>query len=268
MRAGSAALRRPVRARPLTVFALMPTVRRAALLPALLLALVAARPAAAQFGTNLLVNGGAEAGAGSDGYAVLPVPGWTTTGSFTVVQYATGNGFPGAASPGSAGRGANFFAGGPDRADASATQRLDLAGLGGLLPQVAAGGVRYTLAGFLGGFDVQDDAATLTARFLGAGGALVGSAVIGPVFADPRAGVTGLLARSADGLLPADTRVVEFTLAMTHREGAYNDGYADDLSFVLAAAPATTVPEPATLGLVGAGLAAAGAAARRRRPAA
>lgn len=232
-----------------------------------LLAVAALAPhqAAAQLGTNLLVNGNAEAGSGSTtGNQVLPVPGWITTGSFTVVQYAAGGGFPDGSSAGPADRGANFFAGGPDDMSSSATQRLDLAGFAGLLPQVATGTVRFTLGGFFGGFSGQDDAASLTARFLDGDGALVGSATAGPVFAAARTGVTGLLERSIDGLLPTNARSVEFTLAMAHREGSYNDAYADNLSFVLAAAPATTVPEPGTWALVGTGLAGLLGVARRR----
>jgi hypothetical protein len=235
--------------------------RLAVLLPALALA---AGSAAAQFGTNLIVNGGAEAGAGSASGAVVPVPGWATTGSFTVVQYAAGGGFPGPGSPGPADRGANFFAGGPTAANSSATQRLELAGFAGLLPQVAAGTVRFTLSGFLGGFQGQNDVASLTARFLDAGGALVGSAAIGPVMSTERGGVTGLLARMIDGVLPTGTRAVEFTLGMTHREGAYNDAYADNLAFVLSSTPVSTVPEPGTWALVGSGLVGVLGVARRR----
>jgi hypothetical protein len=223
------------------------------------------RPAAAQFGTNLLVNGNAEAGPGSStGTQVSAVPGWTTTGSFTVVQYAAGSGFPGASSAGPTDRGANFFAGGPGSMSSSATQRLDLAGIAGLAPQIASGTVRFTLGGFFGGFSGQDDAASLMARFFDASGALVGSATAGPVFAAARVGVTGLLERSVAGLLPSDARSVEFTLAMSHREGNYNDAYADNLSFVLAAASATTVPEPGTWALVGTGLAGVLGVVRRR----
>jgi hypothetical protein len=246
--------------------------RLAALLPALLVATLAARSAAAQgapFGTNLIVNGNAEGGAGSaTGNDVLPVPGWTTTGAFTVVRYAAGNGFPGAASPGPADRGANFFSGGPARASSSARQVIDLADFGGLLPQVAAGAVRFTLAGYFGGFEGQDDAASLTARFLAVGGSVVGSVMVGPVYARDRGNVTGLFARSLDGVLPVNTRLVEFTLDMAHGEGAYDDGYADNLSFTLASGATATVPEPSTWALVGTGLAGVlGGAARRRRPA-
>jgi len=46
------------------------------------------RVALAGFEANLIVNSGAEAGTGSaSGFDVLSVPGWTTIGSFTVVQY-------------------------------------------------------------------------------------------------------------------------------------------------------------------------------------
>ena len=243
----------------------MPSPLSSALAASLLaVAALAPRPAAAQFGTNLLVNGNAEAGPGSaTGNQVLAVPGWTTTGTFTVVQYAAGGGFPGASSAGPADRGAHFFAGGPGSMSASATQRLDLAGIAGLLPLVATGTVHFTLGGFFGGFSGQDDAASLTARFLDGGGALLGSTTAGPVFAAARGGVTGLLGRSVGGMLPADARSVEFTLAMSHREGNYNDAYADNLSFVLAA-PATTVPEPGTWALVGTGLAGVLGVARRR----
>jgi hypothetical protein len=66
----------------------------------------AASPAAATpLGTNLLVNGDAEAGDGSlSGSDVLPVPGWTTTNNFTVVSYSVGGGFPAPDAPGPAER--------------------------------------------------------------------------------------------------------------------------------------------------------------------
>ncbi len=57
---------------------------------------------------------------GSSDGGVVPVPGWTTTGTFTVVQYGA-SGFP----PPRADGGANFFAGGP-ASPSSAQQSIDL----------------------------------------------------------------------------------------------------------------------------------------------
>ncbi len=43
----------------------------------------------------------------------------------------------------------------------------------------------------------------------------------------------GLLRREASGILPPGTRSIVVTLSMKRAAGKYNDGYADDLSFVL-----------------------------------
>lgn len=54
--------------------------------------------------------------------------GFTTTGQFTVVSYATGGGYPTAADPGPADRGLNFFAGGSNETDATGMQAIDVSG--------------------------------------------------------------------------------------------------------------------------------------------
>ena len=146
--------------------------------------------ARADFGVNLIVNPGAEAGPGSaGGNDIEAVPGWVTTSSFTVVQYGAG-GFPNSTSPGPTDRGANFFAGGPGGAVTTATQvineTVDAV-------QIDAGHVTFTLAGWLGGFQSQNDNASLTATFLNASQTSVGSATIGPVTATDRNATTGLL---------------------------------------------------------------------------
>jgi hypothetical protein len=74
---------------------------------------------------SLVANGDAEQGAGSTDGSAVQVPGWTTTGGFTVVQYGA-PGFPAAVHPG---QGRNFFAaGGGGQSPSSATQTIDLSG--------------------------------------------------------------------------------------------------------------------------------------------
>jgi hypothetical protein len=79
----------------------------------------------------------------------------------------------------------------------------------------------------------QDDGATLTATFLDANNQPLGQASIGTVSAAERNDQTGLLQRQADGLLPAGTRQIRLHLKFTRTEGAYNDGYADNLELSL-----------------------------------
>ena len=204
-------------------------------------ALAGSSPARAQLGSNLIVNGNAEVGAGSlSGNDIEAVPGFTTTGAFTVVQYAAGGGFPVATDPGPADRGLNFFAGGPNNASSSAAQLISL------LPEASvinAGNAAFTLSAYLGGFSGQNDNAVLSLSFLGAGGVALGSAQIGPVSSADRGGATGLLFRSANGFVPVGAQSVNVNLQMTRTDGAYNDGYADNLSLVLNQSP---VPEAST----------------------
>src|SRR6476661_1897848 len=127
---------------------------------ALAVALAAAAPAAT--GPDLLRNGDAEDGPGAtDSTTVEPVPGWTTTGKFNVVQYGT-PGFPDSPSGGAS----NFFAGGPGSAESTATQVVDVSGQAAAIDDNT---VTATLSALLGGFADQDDQATVEAHFLGAG---------------------------------------------------------------------------------------------------
>jgi hypothetical protein len=234
---------------------------------ALALGALAGAPAAArgQFGPNLILNPGADAAPAGDG-AVVPIPGWTQVGNFTAVSYGAAGGFPTAASPGPAARGAGFFAGGPG-ASSSASQLISLTAFAGLDAVVDAGNAAFDFGGFLGGFSTQGDHMTLAATFLDAGAGTIGSSLLGPVTDADRGNVTGLLRRSTSGVLPAGTRAVQIMLLATRSNGSYNDGYADELSFTLTST-AAAVPEPATVSLLGLGvLALGGVAARRRRTA-
>ena len=166
---------------------------------------------------NLIVNGGAEAGAGGDDTTVIPAPGWTTTGTFTVVDYALGEAklgvgeLPGPSSPGPSDRGANFFSGGPDSPTSTASQTIDLHPYQGMI----ASGATFKLSGWLGGYDGQDDNAVLTATFKDGSGSILSTATIGPVLATDRGGTTSLLYREATGAVPTSAKSVVIQLVMT-----------------------------------------------------
>ncbi len=233
---------------------------------ALSFAVVQANPAqAAIFGTNLIVNGDAEAGSGAtNSSGVVPVPGWTTTGRFTAVQYGTPL-FPSTSSPGPSNRGSNLFAGGPNNSSSSASQLIDISAGSAVIDGV---GAMFDLSGFFGGWLFQNDNAVLKASFLNASNTVLNMASIGNVRSGDRGSQTGLLERSTSGIVPTGTRKIKVDLQM-NRVGSlfnsYNDGYADNLSLKLTANP-TPVPEPASvLGLLAVGTLGAGSTALKRK---
>lgn len=117
------------------------------------------------FGVNLLRNGDAEwdrgfAEATPDGLAT----GWRDPGAMTVIAYDS-EGYPSASSPGPEDRRQNLFVGGLG-ASSTMEQRVDLRSLA---DEIDGGGVTYELSAYLGGYEAQDDAATLTVTFFPAG---------------------------------------------------------------------------------------------------
>lgn len=183
------------------------------------------------FGTNLIVNGDAEAGSASrDSYASIPIPGWVVTNHLTVLRYGTPGGFPSANDPGPSERGKNMFVGGPQDASSAAVQTVSVEAASAAIDQ---GQVNYTLAGYLGGVSAQKDNALVRATFQDGKGATLGQASIGPVMPEEREYKTGLVRISTKGRLPAGTRKIEIRLEMTRLDGAYDDSFADDLSLVL-----------------------------------
>lgn len=182
---------------------------------------------------NLLANPGAEAGPGApDDATIDPPPGWTAVGSVTAVQYGASGGFPTTADAAALGGGGNFFAGGPETAASAATQTVDVSGASS---EIDAGGVSATVSGDFGGYAGQNDGATLTATFLDAAGGSLGTLASPAVSLADRNGNTALVARSATGSVPPGTRAIGVRLDLVRVDGAYNDGYADNLSLTLAA---------------------------------
>lgn len=184
------------------------------------------------YGTNLLFNGGAEANSGTNNYTTnRGVAWWFDISSTTLGVYGANTNFPSLASHGPTNRGANFFFGG--RTNGFLLQRIDVSDVAA---DVSDPGVDYALSGWFGGAGAQGDFSALTARFLDATGAAIGSNIIGQVMAGDRTNVTGLLARSTNGTLPGGTRFVEFMLTNRVVTGS-NDASADNLSFTLALKP-------------------------------
>jgi hypothetical protein len=190
-------------------------------------------PAGAATTKNLILNGNAEAGAGSGTGGVVTVPDWTdTTGtSFTAVKYgATGGGFLTATSPGPKNRGSNFFAGGPnDSFDSiTTTQTVNLASY---VNAIEGGHVTATLAGWLGGSGTRTDEAFVEVDFKNKKGFLIGTSLtLGPVTESDRGGVTELLRRSATEAVPPTAKSAYVQLSFSRESGqTYNDAFMDDI---------------------------------------
>ena len=207
-----------------------------------LLALSLGAQAQATLGSNLIVNGDAESGTagwtGFDGYSM-----------FQSVDYGSNWVLP--TQPGPVDRGSKMFAG--LTAQAAGFQTVSLGALAGQ-------SLHYDLSGYLGGWAAQGDNALLYVSFLDGVGNEIGSASIGPVTPADRGNQTGLFLRTASGELPTGTAALQFSLSMERLGGGDNDGYADNLSFVV-----TSVPEGSTLAYALAGLGLLGGVAVRRR---
>jgi hypothetical protein len=236
---------------------------------------------AVSFNTNLIVNGDAEAGiAGTNTYDVVTVPGWMTTNNFSVYRYNSDSIFPAFTSPGPVNRGNNFFGGGPLNvggpdsgispaigfsnfstiyqlssnqangvsSSATAFQTIDLFSDA---ETIDAGNISFNLSGFLGGYSIKQDAASVMASFLDVNNSILSSSSIGPVTDLDRNFTTGLQERANAGLVPVGTRsiLVELQMNAIDPDGSINsynnNAYADNLSLVLTAnTPVQKIPEP------------------------
>jgi hypothetical protein len=187
---------------------------------------------AIRYGSNLICNGDAEATSGTSYYSTnRGIAWWFDTASTTLGIYGGNARFPSAGSPGPVNRGSNFFLGGTT--NGLITQRIDISALGRDIDDQV---VSYSLAGWFGGAEGEDDRMGLTARFLDSAGSGLGSNTVGNVTALDRGETTGLLQREAAGTLPVNTRFVEFILSGQTAAGN-SDASADNLSFVLSTKP-------------------------------
>jgi hypothetical protein len=182
------------------------------------------------YGTNLVLNGDAEAGPGApDSSKIVDPVDWSTSGQFTAVQYGASGGFPDKTDPGPADRGKNLFEGG-NVAKSTAQQTVSFAPA---RADIDSGNVKYTLSAWIGGYSTQEDSATVMLTFRDAKGASLGSTTLGPVSAAQRNSKTGLLLRSHSDTVPKGAVEGLVTITITRATGTYNDGSVDDVSLVL-----------------------------------
>jgi hypothetical protein len=216
---------------------------------------------------NLLVNPGAEFGDPSlSGYSSVTVPGWTVSGTPTVIEYGTQRRLPfPLATPGPTlpgifafpglnsvpDGGDQFFAGGPV-ATSTLTQTVKLAPAAG---EIDSGTVPFTLGAELGGWLFDPSAASVTVNFLDQNNLFLAQGQLAPVGLLDRLFIfTGLQQRQTTGIIPIGTRSAQVVLTLTDSDfipGNYNNAYADNLSFTVGAnlpAPGDPTPPASTVG--------------------
>ncbi len=196
---------------------------------------------------NLLVNPGFETADPSEsGYSGVTIPGWTETGTPTVIQYGTQGGYPFAfGSPlpkffdfpqtAPSGGGDNFAGGGPV-ATSTISQTVDLAG---------AAGTPFTLSADLGGQGWDPSDASVQVTFLDAHGDVLGTDSLNPVTIWDRLGFTGFEERDISGMVPDGTTSAQVTTTFTDNDqflGNYNGAYADNESFTVGDPSLTAAP--------------------------
>ena len=196
---------------------------------------------------NLLVNPSFEtADPSGSGYSGVTIPGWTETGTPTVIAYGTQGGyplglsspfpkffdFPQAAPPG----GGDNFAGGGPVATSTISQTVDLTG---------AAGTPFTLSADLGGQGWNPSDASVQVTFLDAHGDVLGTDSLNPVTVWDRLGFTGFEERDISGTVPEGTTSAQVSTIFTDNEtflGHYNGSYADNESFTVGDPSLTPAP--------------------------
>ena len=191
------------------------------------------------YGTNLVVNPGAESWTGvANGINVVTPTGWSANGDPTVAQYKTYFGPRlDVAEPDGSGKG--FFTGGPDTGPTQFYQTIDLSSIA---TPIDAGQVNFDMSAALGGYSYFNDYSQMYVLFNNAAGTEIASAVTGTVTADQRKDASKLLYRTQTGTIPAGTRSVEVLLQFNRvATTGYNYAFADDIRFLVYTNSASTL---------------------------
>jgi len=194
------------------------------------------------YARNLVFNGDAEASMGSaNGIFVGQVP-WGYSGQFTPVTYNATPDYTGVLSPTvPANHGFSFFTGGRVPAS-SGSQFMALPPVNSSIDQ---GRVGFVLSADLGGFQNQEDYAQASVKFEDQSFVSVGVQTVIPlVTASMRGNQTGFVHMTLPlTVVPAHARWASVEVDMIRvSAGTDNDGYADNISFVLLPEPAVWLP--------------------------
>ncbi len=189
------------------------------------------------FGSNLIVNAGAESGVGGTGMTrITAVPGWQASGGCDVYAYATAyKNLNGVAPTDIVPRGAgnNYFAGGMATANCTFTQNPSIDLTAGAAT-IDAGNATFAVSGYFGGYLSDHDNATLTVAFLNSGGTALTSITVGGVGPDDRANQqSGMYLRKQLGQVPVGARKATVTLNMNWVDGSIDEAAADNLVLIL-----------------------------------
>jgi hypothetical protein len=205
---------------------------------------------------NLLVNPSFEtADPSGSGFSGVTIPGWTESGTPTVIAYGTQGGYPfafGTPLPkffdfpqtAPSGAGDNFAGGGPV-ATSTISQTVDLTG---------AAGTPFNLSADLGGQGWDPSDASVQVTFLDAHGDVLGTDSLNPVTIWDRLGFTGFEERDISGVVPDGTTSAQVTTTFTDNDtflGHYNGAYADNESFTVGDPSLTAAPLTAPTSGVG-----------------
>jgi hypothetical protein len=183
------------------------------------------------------------------GYSGVTIPGWTETGTPTVIAYDTPRGYPLALSfpfpkvlgsfpeaPAGTPPGDDNFAGGGPVATSSISQTVDLAG---------AAGTPFNLSADLGGQGLDPSYASVQVTFLDPNGDVLGTDSLNPVTVWDRLGITGFEQRDISGTVPEGTTSAQVTTTITDKDPIltnYNGAYATNESFTVGDPSLTAAP--------------------------
>jgi hypothetical protein len=191
-------------------------------------------------GAELVLNGGRagnELGrAASEGFVAPPawLPYWAVEGRPEQILYDSLDFPPSSQTP--PGSGSHFFAGGAT-VESTFHQIIDVSAIAARIDE---GTLPFHVSAALGGYLTDGDYASVHLVFQNEGG-LSEQVALGPVTPSDRGNQTKLIAVSDVGVVPVGTRTILVGVRAVATDGAYNDGYADDVSLV--------VPEPSRLAL-------------------